>query len=201
LISVILRGNKLTERSISRQDKLDANGLVANTEPRFLVIGQVTKPHGVQGEVRVMVLTDVPARFQWLEKVYIGRSDSTVEPEQVNVESVRFHKDMALLKLAEYPTREDVEKLRQMMVYVPASEAIPLDEGEYFLYELEGLTVKTDEGENLGSLVEVVETKANNVFVVRGTKGEILLPDIPDVILDIDFEVGEMVVKLMEGMV
>ena len=174
---------------------------MADTESRFLVIGQVTKPHGIRGEIRVMPLTDMPARFKWLEHVYVGKPKLREEPKLVTIAGVRFHKTMVLLKIAEYPTRDDVQNLRGMMLYVPAEEAIPLAEDEYFLFELEGLTVKTKEGEILGTLVEVIETKANNVFVVRGDQGDVLLPDIPDVILDIDFEAGEMTVALIEGLV
>jgi 16S rRNA processing protein RimM len=83
---------------------------------------------------------------------------------------------------------------------VPKDEAIPLEEGEYYLYQLEGLAVYTDEGEHLGELVEVLETKANNVFIVHGSRGEVLLPDTEEVVLEIDFENGRMKVHLLPGL-
>jgi 16S rRNA processing protein RimM len=90
--------------------------------------------------------------------------------------------------------------LRGQLLLIPEDEALPLAEGEYFLYQLVGLAVYTDEGEHLGSLVEVLETKANNVFVVRGSRGEVLLPDIDEVVLEIDFEAERMLVHLLPGL-
>ena len=86
------------------------------------------------------------------------------------------------------------------MLQVPETEAVPLEEGEYFLFQLVGLAVFSDEGQELGRLTQVLETGANNVFVVAGVDGEILLPDIDDVILDIDFANGRMTVHLLPGL-
>lgn len=182
--------------SSSQQDS--QRGLVSpKTEPRFLVIGRVIKPHGVRGELRVEIITDLPERFTWLETVYVG--EEALEP--IGVESVRFHKSFALVKLAGYDTRETAAALRAELLLVPEDEGIPLEEDEYYLYQLEGLAVYTDEGEHLGELVEVLETKANNVFIVQGSRGEVLLPDIDEVVLDIDFENVRMEVHLLPGLV
>lgn len=184
------------KRSTSEND--EQRGLVSpSTEPRFLVIGRIIKPHGVRGEVRVEIITDLPERFTWLEIVYVGDSS----PEPVKVESVRFHKNYALVKLEGYDTRETAAELRNQLLQVPEDEGIPLEDGEYFLYQLVGLAVYTDEGEHLGELVEVMETKANNVFVVHGPRGEVLLPDTDEVILEIDFENSRMVVHLLPGLI
>lgn len=161
-----------------------------------MVIGQVLKPHGVRGEMRVRVITDLPQRFTWLETVYLGLE----KPRQVVVEGVRFHQEVVLLKLAGYDDRETAAELRGEWLQVPESEAIPLEEGEYFLYQLEGLNVVSDEGETLGVLVQVLETGANNVFIVRGPGGELLLPDTEEVVLDIDFEQKQMRVHLLPGL-
>ncbi|MCP4360793.1 MAG: 16S rRNA processing protein RimM [Chloroflexi bacterium] len=166
------------------------------TEPSFLIIGQITKPHGVRGEVRVMPHTDVPERFTWLETVYLGQKN----PVPVTVESARQHKKMILLKLAGVDGREAAEALRNEWLQLPIEEAIPLEEGEYYLFQLEGLQVVTDTGELLGELVEVIETGANHVFRITGNHGELLLPDIADVILDIDFDNGRMTVHLLPGL-
>ena len=166
-------------------------------EPRFLIIGRVLKAHGVHGEMRVAVHTDVPERFSWLETVYLGETD----PEPVAVESVRFHQNFALLKLAGIDDRDAADELRGEWLQVPLDDAILLEEGEYFLYQLIRLTVVTDEGETLGELVELLETGANLVFIVRGDKGDILLPDTKEVIQDIDFDNGRMTVHLLPGLV
>lgn len=165
-------------------------------EPRFLVIGRVLKPHGVRGEVRVAPLTDFPQRFTWLETVFLGE----VDPYPVVVEAVRFHGELILLKLAGYDDRESAGRLRGVWLQVPENEAIPLEEGEYFLYQLEGLIVFTDAGDRLGELVRVMETGANNVFVVKSDSGELLLPDTAEVVQEIDFENGRMTVHLLPGL-
>lgn len=152
--------------------------------------------HGVRGEVRVRPHTDLPERFTWLETVYVGE----VDPRPLAVEGVRFHKDLVLLKLGGYDSREEAAALKGELLQVPMTEAIPLAEDEYFLYQLIGLAVVTDEGESLGELVEVLETGANNVFVVRGERGDILLPDTSEVIVDIDFENGRLTVHLLPGL-
>lgn len=170
-----------------------------DSEPEidFIVIGQITKPHGVRGEVRVMPHTDVPERFGWLEHVYVGETS----PKKMAVEHARVHQGMILLKLTAVSDRLAAEALRGEWLMVPEDEAIPLEEGEYYLFELEGLEVYTTEGELLGTLTSVIETRANNVFVVQDEQGvELLLPDTDEVIQDIDFDNGRMTVTLLPGL-
>jgi 16S rRNA processing protein RimM len=180
----------------SDQEKERRGSVDEAAEPRFLVIGQVRKPHGVRGEVRVTVHTELPERFTWLEQVYIGE----VDPRPIAVTGVRFHQDTVLLKLAGIDNRDTAETLRGQWLQVPEAEAIPLEEGEYYLYQLERLEVYTDEGQLLGRLVQVIETGANNVFVVQGAAGEVLLPDTDEVIREIDFDSNRMTVHLMAGL-
>jgi len=168
----------------------------SSTEPRFLVIGKILKAHGVRGEVRVLPHTDLPERFTWLKEVYVGEHD----PKPVAVEGVRFHKDLVLLKLAGYDYRDQTDKLKGELVQVPMTEAIPLEEGEYFLFQLLGLNVYTDEGQYLGDVKDVIETGANNVFVIKGDGKEILLPDTKEVITEIDFDNGRLTVHLLPGL-
>lgn len=175
----------------------DQRGSVTNdTEPRFLVIGEITKPHGVRGEMRVMPLTDRPERFTWLQEIYLGENGETPVP----VAMARLHQNFVLLKLKGYETRDAAESLRGTKLFIPADQAIPLEEGEYYLYELIGMDVLTDAGEHLGEVTDVIETGANNVFVVEGAEQELLIPDIPDVILDIDFEDGRITVQPLPGL-
>ena len=170
---------------------------VETIEPRFLVIGRVVKSHGVRGEVKVEVHTELPERFGWLEEVYIGLSD----PKPAAVEQVRFHKSWVLLKLAGYDNRNDADKLRAQWLLVPEDEALPLEEGEYYLYQIIGCTVVSDQGEILGKITEVIETKANNVFVIKKPSDEILLPDIDEVILDVDLDNRRVLVHLIPGLI
>ncbi len=171
---------------------------MSHSEPRFLAVGQVMKPHGVRGEVSVEILTDFPGRFALLERVYLNEDD----PRSVPLEGVRFHKGRALLKLGGYDDRTAVEILRGEMVLVPIDEAMPLEPGEYYQDDLIGLEVWTVEDEYLGDVVEVLETGANDVFIVDGgDPGEVLLPAIEQVVQWIDLEENRMVVELMEGLI
>lgn len=162
-----------------------------------MVVGRIIKPHGVRGEVRVELHTSDPARFKQLAAVHIG--DPSAKPTAIL--SARQHQGVALLTFEGVADRDAAELLRDRWLYIPTEDAAPLEEGEYYLYQLEGLTVLDTEGRTLGKLQDVMETGANNVFIVRGPFGDILLPDIPDVVTDIDFDNGRMVVQLMPGLV
>jgi 16S rRNA processing protein RimM len=188
----------LPKKISSKQNQADQRGSVDNpsTEPRFLIIGRVERPHGVRGEVRVAPYTDDPERFTWLKTVYVG--EKAMRP--VAVEAARFHQGIVLLKLAGYDDRDAAETLRQEWLHVPEEEGIPLEEGEFYLYHLIGLHVYTDEGEQLGELTEVLETKANLVYVVNGPRGEILLPETEEVVQEIDLDAGRMTVHLLPGL-
>ncbi|MCA9942404.1 MAG: 16S rRNA processing protein RimM [Ardenticatenaceae bacterium] len=168
----------------------------AEAETDFIVIGQITKPHGVRGELRVKPHTDEPERFTWLEQVYVGETARSL----MLVEKARVHQGMILLKFTAVNDRTAAEALRGEWLMVPEDEALPLEEGEYYLFQLEGLSVFTDDGEDLGVLTSIIETGANHVFVVQGAQGELLLPDIDEVVQEIDFENGRMVVKLLPGL-
>jgi 16S rRNA processing protein RimM len=171
-----------------------------SAEPRFLVIGRVVRPHGIKGEVRVASYTSVPERFTWLEHVYLSLDAEDLSPISAPVARVRFHKGNVLLMLEGYQDRNAAEGLRGMWLLVPEAEGIPLEEGEAFFFQLEGLRVFSDEGVELGELIEVLETGANEVFVVRGAAGELLLPNIEDVILEVDLDAGRMTVHLLPGL-
>jgi 16S rRNA processing protein RimM len=165
-------------------------------EPRLLVIGEVLRPQGVKGEVRVRMLTDFPERFRVLKRVYLGQ---TLKP--VIVEGVRFHHGYALLKFADYDDRTTADSLRHLLVQIPVEEAMPLEEDEYYLYQIVGLAAWTEQGEYLGRVREVLNTGANDVYVIRGPKGDILLPAIDDVVREVDLETGRLTVVLPEGLV
>lgn len=164
---------------------------------KFRTVGWIVKPHGIRGEVAVELLTGFPGRFAPIERVYLNEDN----PRPVRVEGVRFHKGRALLKLEGYDDRTAVEVLRGEMVLVPVEEAMPLGPDEYYQEDLIGLEVWTADGERLGEVVDILETGANDVFVVHGERGEILLPAIGDVVQLIDLEENRMIVKLLEGLI
>ena len=170
------------------------------TEPRFLIVGQMLKPHGVRGEMRTAVHTQLPERFTWLEEVYVGRDPDDDDPQPVPVEGVRFHKGNVLIKLGGYDSRDEVEALRSLWLMVPVAEAIPLEENEVYFYQLEGLEVYTDQGEYLGRLTEVMETGANEVFIIQGPGGEVLLPNTEEVVQGVDLEANRMTITPLPGL-
>ncbi len=140
--------------------------------------------------------TDQPERFGWIEEVYVGEES----PVLFEVESVRFHKGRPLVKLAGCDSREAAQELRGKFLQVPEDQAIPLEEGEYFLFQLIGLDVEMVDGERLGKLTEVIETGANNVFVVQGEAGELLIPDISEVVHEVDFQQNKVKVLPFPGL-
>lgn len=163
--------------------------------PLYLAIGKIMRPWGVQGEVRVEILTDWPERFGLLEYVYLGE-----QAKPYRLERFRLHKGCALLKLAGCDDRNAAEAMRGQLVQIPSEKAMPLDEGEYYVHQIEGLEVSTDEGESLGQVVEVLFTGSNEVYVVHGPRGEVLIPAIADVVLRVDLEEGRLIVHLMDGL-
>jgi 16S rRNA processing protein RimM len=165
-----------------------------------LVVGRIVRAHGVRGEMRVEVLTELPERLTWLERVYLSRDPDDENPQPAAITGVRFHKGQALLTFDGTGSREEADALRSTYLLVPVGEAIPLEEDEYYLYQLEGLEVVTDEGERLGVIKEVLETGANQVFVVAGPAGELLLPNTQEVVQEIDVEAGRMTVHLLAGL-
>ncbi len=170
---------------------------VKRAEPDFLVIGKIIKPHGIKGEVSVKVLTDFSERFDNLEYTFLGDDDSQTE---YAVEAARWHKERVLMTFAGISDRNAAETLRGLYLKIPIAEAMPLEPGVYYHYQLINLNVVTDTGEHLGRITEIIETGANDVYVVQGEKGEILLPVIEEVILSIDLEAEQVTAHLLEGL-
>lgn len=161
----------------------------------YLVIGQVVGVRGLSGELKVRIESDDPERFYALEWAYLGD-----ERRRMRVESVRLFKGAALVRLEGVSDRTAAEAYRGQYMRVAAEDALPLEEGEYYVHQIEGLQVRSDLGEELGHVHEVLVTGANDVYVVRGAHGELLLPAIKEVILGVDLEQGVLTVHLLEGL-
>lgn len=169
--------------------------------PRYLLLGEILRPHGVRGEIKMRLLTDYPERLKTLERVFLARSANAPDPRAYQIESVRPHQAYALIRLVEVPDRDAADRLRGMLVMVDIENAVPLEEGEFYLYQLLGLQVQTVEGELLGKMAEVLETGANDVYVVRGERyGEILIPATSHTIISTDIAGGLITVSLPEGL-
>ena len=170
-------------------------------EPRFLTIGQVAGAHGIGGEIKVNVLTEDPGRFGTMERVWLALEGQ--EPVPWPLERFRLHKERALLKLEGCDDRTMAERLQDYLVLVPFSEAIPLEEGEYYEHQIVGMEVWTTAGELLGEVEDILYTGANEVYIVRSARpgpAEILIPAISDVVQEIDPDTGRMIVEPMEGL-
>ena len=156
----------------------------------LLQVGVITSTHGVRGEVKVYPTTDDVARFKKLKKVILDTGKENLELE---IAGVKFFKNMVILKFK--------EKYRQKALYVTRENAVKLKKDEYFIADLIGLSVKTDEGETLGDLTDVIQTGANDVYVVSMQDGEeVLIPAIKDCIKEVDIENGKMEVHLLPGL-
>ncbi len=165
-------------------------------EPSHLAVGRVLRPHGVHGELRVEILTDSPEHLSEVETLYVGKSR-----RPYHLDSVRLHQKIALLKLASCDDRNAADELRGEYLYVAAEDAVPLDVDEVYEYQVVGLTVVTDEGQLLGEVVEVFTAPgANDVFVVHGPLGEILIPAIEEVVIGLELEARRLVVRLLPGL-
>ncbi len=164
----------------------------------LLRVGVITTTHGIKGEVKIHPTTQDLHRFDYLKEAVIVFNTKEI---LVHIESVKYFKGQAILKFEEFDNIEDVEGFRGCDLFVTRENAIPLEEGEFYIADLIGLDVFSDEDVKLGSLTDVLETGANDVFVVKMDNGkELLIPDIDDCILDIDLTAGVIKVHLLEGL-
>ncbi len=166
-------------------------------EPRFLPIGKITAAHGIRGEVKVELLTDYPERFRQGAHVYVG---SETDARPVEISAARPHHQAMLVKFASVPDRNAAELLAGELVLILTEERMPLAEGENYAHELLGLQVETTGGRALGEITDLLQTGANDVYVVAGPGGEVLIPALRDVVRSVDIDAGRMVVELPEGL-
>ena len=164
-----------------------------------LEIGQIVNTFGIKGFVKVNPWVNDVTRFEDLKNVYINIRK---ELKQVEIEEVKYHKNQVLLKLKGIETVEQAEMLRNGILEISREDAIPLEEGEYFIADLLESEVFSDEGEKLGILEDIYNTGSNDIYVVKNELGKsILLPGIPEVIKEIDVENKKIVVHLLKGLV
>lgn len=169
--------------------------------PDYLLIGQFLRPHGIQGELKMRLLTSYPERLSQLETIYLSRNPEDPKPAPHTVQRIRFHQDYALVTLKDVTDRTQADGLRECFVMVPIEEAVPLEEGEYYLFQVIGLRVQTVDGEELGPITEVLQTGANDVYIVESPQhGEVLIPVTPETVVKTDLEAGIMIVNLPDGL-
>ena len=166
---------------------------------QFLRVGVVTATHALAGEVKVFPTTEDPERFLDLEKVCI-LDQKGAAAQVLEVERVRFFKQFVIVKFAGLDKIEQVQSLVKKDLYVSREDAIPLEDGEYYIADLIGLKVFDEAGALLGELADVLQTGANDVYIVKNGDKELLIPVIEECIREVDLEKGCVRVHLMEGL-
>ncbi len=168
--------------------------------PQYLVVGEVLRPHGVRGEVRMRVLTENRQQLLDLEYVFLADSPEDSRRIRLDVHKVRFNKTFALLTLAGCNSRDDADRLRSKLVMIDPEQAAPLEGEQYYLFQLIGLRVLSNNKE-IGQVKEVLQTGANDVYIVDSpAHGELLLPAHEETILNIDFEAQVITMSLPDGL-
>lgn len=163
----------------------------------YVRIGLVAKPQGIRGEVKINSLTEQLERFLDLKEVFL---EDKGKYEHYNVKGTRLAGECAFLFLEKIYSRDDAEKLRGKYVCVERANAIELPEGRYFIFDIIGCDCVTTLGKSLGRIVDVLQPGANDVYVVQGNKGEILIPAVKSFVLDINIETKKITVdeKMLE---
>ncbi len=165
----------------------------------YLRVGVITTTHGIRGEVKVFPTTDDPQRFLDLKRIFLDTGKDTLPLE---IEGVKFFKKLVILKFKGIDNINDIEKYRGKDLLILREDAVKLEEGEYFIFDLIDSEVFLEDGGKLGVLTEIMATGANDVYVVQTPEGkEVLIPSIKDCILDIDAENKRITVHLLNGMI
>lgn len=164
----------------------------------LLKVGIITSTHGLKGEVKVYPTTDDAKRFLDLEEVLI---DMGKEKKHLAIEGVRFFKQMAILKFKGIDKIEEAQRYRQKDLYVTREQAVPLGENEYFIADLIGILAVSEDGEELGRIAEVLQSAANDVYIIQ-KEGvpDLLVPAIKDCVKKVDLEAGVVTIHLLPGL-
>ena len=166
-------------------------------EQRFQV-GVITSTHGVRGEVKVFPTTDDASRFKKLKQVIL---DTGKEDLELEITSVKFFKNMVILKFKGIDDMDTANKYRQKSLYVTRENAVKLAKNEYFIADLIGLAIYDEDSQQIGTLTDVLQTGANDVYIIEMTDGrELLLPAIKECVLSVDMEERKMVVHILDGL-
>ncbi len=170
-----------------------------NLQNDLVSIGKIVGTFGYKGAVRVLPLTDFPERFHNLKEVNLCLENKV---EVLRVKEARPHNQLYVIKLEGLDTKELAQKYKNALLKVGQDETYVLPEGYYYHFQLEGLDVYDEKLGFLGKLVNILETGANDVYVVNSVEyGEVLIPAIEQVVINIDIEANKMQVKLLEGLI
>lgn len=164
----------------------------------FLRVGVISSTHGVRGEVKVYPTTDDIERFNILKDVYL---DTGSQKLLLEIENLKFFKNMVILKFKGFDNINDIEKYKGRDLLITRDKAVKLAPNENFIVDLIGLSVVTDEGEPFGTVTDILQTPANDVYVIEGKDGkEYLFPSIKECILNVDLTEKKVLVHIMDGL-
>lgn len=163
----------------------------------FFRVGVIANTHGIRGEVKIFPTTDDVKRFDYLKEAYI---DAGKEKIKVEVSSVRYFKNLVIVKFKGIDNINDIERYKGKDLLVTRENALPLEEGEYYLADIIGANVYTEDGNLFGSLEDVIETGANLVYSVQHEGKEVLLPVIDDCVKEVNVEEKKVIVHIMKGL-
>ncbi len=175
-------------------DEADRKGRV----PEYVVIGKVRRPHGIRGVLRIGIMTDDPHRFRLLREIYLSRNDH--DRKRFAIINVGIVPDAILLTLEGIDSRDDAESWRDAWVEITGDQIMPLEEGQHYLFEILGLQVQTEEGEILGTVVDILRNPAHDVYVIKQDEREFMVPAVPEFIRQIDSESGIMIIHVVDGL-
>ena len=161
--------------------------------PGYVAVGRIVGLWGLRGDLKVQSLTDFPQRFAAGGSVWLGGVAHVIE-------RCRWQRGRAILKLVGVDSVTAAEALRHCLLEVPEDDLRPLGEGEYYHFQILGLEVRTTAGEVLGRVEQIISTGSNDVFVVRGSRGEVLIPAVDDVVKSMDPAAGRIEVEAVEGL-
>jgi len=165
---------------------------------QFLRVGVISSTHGVHGEVKIFPTTDDPTRFEQLKAAII---ETEKGQRSLEIEGIKYFKKQVIIKFKGIDNLSDAKNYKGMDLWISREEALPLEENENYIADLIDIEVVTDMGSTLGTVVDVIQTGANDVYTVKTPEGkEILLPAIPDCILDVNVEENRMLVHVLEGL-
>lgn len=162
-------------------------------ETEFIAIGEIVATWGTSGKVKVEIATDFPQRFAPSSTVYINRQPMTID-------SSEQHKNQVIIKLHTVDSIEGAQRLQGQFVEIHHSQVYPLPEGQYYHFQLVGLEVWTTQEELVGSIAEVLTGESNDNYVVRGARGEVLIPAIEEVIKSVDLDEGRITIEVIQGL-
>jgi len=164
------------------------------TAPEYVTIGKIMAPWGFEGKMKVAVLTDFPERFAPLAELYVNRQPVTVTDAQQ-------HKGRVVIKLREINSVAEVKKLQGQTIEIHRRQLMPLPEGQYYLFQIIGLTVATTAGRTLGVITGIQTAGGNDIYIISGEdEEEILIPAVEDVIKSIDLDEGRMIIEPIAGL-